>query len=91
MGGGGVSVGADEESRKQIPEGFITLLYRLAVQRVTEADDGQLRGDVGAVDLSAEAGAEPGEEITDMVDVRVGEEESVQGRGRHREAFDRVD
>ena len=42
MGGGGIAIRADEESRKQIPEGFITLLDRLAVKRVTEADDREL-------------------------------------------------
>ena len=91
MGSGGVTVRTDEEGREEIPEDFITLLDRLAVKRVTKADDRELRGDIGAVDLSAEAGAEPGEEIADMIDVRVGEEEGMKGRRRHREAFDSVD
>ena len=91
MRGSGISVRADEEGREQIPKRFVTLLDRLAVQRVTEADDGELRGDVGAVDLPAETGTEPGEEVPDVIYMRMGEEESMQGFGRHREAFDRVD
>ena len=91
MGSGGIAVRADEESREQLHKRFVTLLDRLAVQRVSKADDRELRGDIGAVDLSAEAGAEPGEEIADMIDVRVGEEEGMKGRRWHREAFDRVD
>jgi hypothetical protein len=91
IGSRGVTIRADEERRQEVPESFVILLYRLAIQGVAETDDGKLRRDVGAVDLPAEAGAEPGEEVSDVVGVCVGKEERMQGLRRNREAFDVVD
>jgi hypothetical protein len=91
IGSRGVAIWADEELRQEIPEGFVLRLYRLAIQRVTQTDEGEFRRDVGTVDLPTEAGAEPGEEIPDVVGVRVGKEERMQGLRRNREALDVVD
>ena len=91
MGSRGISIRADEERRQEIPKCFVALLYWLTIQGVAQTDEGELRRNVGTVDLPAEAGAEPGEEIPDMVRVRVGKEERVQGLRRNREAVDIID
>jgi hypothetical protein len=91
IGSRGITIRADEERRQEIPQGFVPLLYQLAIQGVTQTDEGKLRRDVGAVDLPTEAGAEPGEEIPDVVRVCVGKEERVQGLRRNREAVDIID
>ena len=88
MGSRGIAIRADEERRQEVPESFVVLLYWLAIQGVTQTDEGELRRDIGAVDLPAEAGAEPGEEVADMVRVCVGKEERVQGLRWNREAVD---
>lgn len=91
MGSRGITIRADEERRQEVPKCFVVLLYWLTIQGVAQTDEGELRRDVGTVDLPAEAGAEPGEEIPDMVRVCVGKEERMQGRGWHREAIDIID
>ena len=90
MGGGGLTIRANKQRRQKIPERLVSILGFLAVHRIPQADNREFGRDVGAVDFAAKARAQPCEEITDMVGVRVRQEEGVKGLGRDWEAFDVV-
>ena len=74
MRSGGIPIWANEERREQVQERLVALLRSLTVQGIAEADEGELRGDVRAVDFPPESRAQPHEEVSDVIRVRMGEE-----------------
>jgi phage terminase large subunit-like protein len=72
MVGGGFAIGTHEEGREKIEESLVTLHDRLTVERVTQADHGELRRDIGAVDIPPEPGTQPGKEVPDVIHVSMG-------------------
>jgi hypothetical protein len=90
MVGGGFAIGTHEEGREKIEESLVTLHDRLTVERVTQADHGELRRDIGAVDIPPEPGTQPGKEVPHVIHVSMGEEDRVQRLGVNREAFDQI-